>query len=113
MKLYTIVGKVSGAESSVYGTYTDLEITKKCLETHIAMNRKYGEFEQFDILENELEGNHKTVYRVIGFDGGICIHLLGICDTLNNADKFITEIHEELEKDNMHYTEYNVEEIEL
>ena len=42
MKLYTIVGRVSGAESSVYGTYTDLETTKKCLETHIAMNRKYG-----------------------------------------------------------------------
>ena len=113
MKLYTIVGRVSGAESSVYGTYTDLETTKKCLEIHIAMNRKYGEFEQFDILENELEGNHKTVYRVIGFDGGICIHLLGICDTLDNADKFIIEIHEELEKNNMHYTEYNIEKIEL
>jgi hypothetical protein len=113
MKLYTIVGRVSGAESSVYGTYTDLETTKKCLETHIAMNRKYGEFEQFDILENELEGNHKTVYRVIGFDGGICIHLLGICDTLDNADKFIIEIHEELEKNNIDYPYYDVEEIEL
>ena len=113
MKLYTIVGWVNGVESSVYGTYTDLETANKCLETHIKMNRKYGEFEEFEILENELEGNHKIVYRAIGFDGGNCIDLLGICDTLNNADKFIIEKHEELEKNNIYYPYYDVEEIEL
>ena len=113
MKLYTIVGWVSGADSNVYGTYTDLEIANKCLETHIKMSRKYDGFEQFAILENELEGNHKIVYRVTGFDGGVCVHLLGICDSPDSADKFIIEIHEELERDNMHYSEYDVEKIEL
>ena len=60
-----------------------------------------------------LAKNHKIVYRVIGFDGGSCIDLLGICDTLNNADKFIIEKHEELEKNNIYYPYYDVEEIEL
>ena len=113
MKLYTIVGRVSGADSSVYKTYTDLEIANKCLETHIKMNRKYGEFEEFEILENELEGNHKIAYRVIGFDGGSCIDLLGICNNLDSADEFIMEKHKELEKNNMHYPYYDVEEVEL
>ena len=109
MKLYTMVGWINGTESTVYRTYTDLETANKYLE----MNRKYGEFEEFEILENELEGNHETVYRVIGFDGGSCIDLLGICDTLNNANKFIIEKREELEKNNIYYPYYDVEEIDL
>ena len=109
MKLYTMVGCINGSERTVYRTYTDLETANKYLE----MNRKYGEFEEFEILENELEGDHEIVYRVIGFDGGRCIDLLGICDTVNNANKFIIEKHEELEKNNKHYPYYDVEEIDL
>jgi hypothetical protein len=104
-----MVGWINGTESTVYRTYTDLEAANKYLE----MNRKLGEFEEFEILENELEGDHEIVYRVIGFDGGSCIDLLGICDTLDNAYKLITEKHEELEKNNIHYPYYDVEEIDL
>ena len=112
MKLYTIVGSRLHLGNRIFKTYTNKEIAEACLEVHIEYNKAPNEYEKFEILESEIDKISNKAYMVFGYNG-YNFDMLGICNSLDSADKFIIEKHEELEKNNIHYPYYDVEEIEL
>ena len=112
MKLYTIVGFSLDLGNRIFKTYTNKEIAEACMEVHIENDKAPNVYEKFEIWESEIDKISNNAYVVFGYDG-YNFDILGICNSLDSADKFIIEKHEELEKNNIHYPHYDVEEIEL
>ena len=112
MKLYTIVGLSLHLGNRIFKTYTNKEIAEACMEVHIEYDEAPSVYEKFEIWESEIDKISNKAYVVFGYDG-YNFDMLGICNSLDSADMFITEKHEELEKNNIHYPHYDVEEIEL
>ena len=111
MKLYTIVGFSNKNGNRIFKTYMNKEIAEDCLDIHMKYD-KDNVYESFEIWENEVDKINNKVYVVFGYDG-YNSDLLGVCNSLDSADKFIIEKHEELEKLNGGYEDYDVEEIEI
>ena len=112
MKLYTIVGFSLDLGNRIFKTYTNKEVAEACMEVHIEYNKTINKYEKFEIWESEVDKISNKAYVVFGYDG-YNFDMLGKCNSLDSADMFIIEKHEELEKNNMHYPHYDVEEIEL
>ena len=112
MKLYTIVGFSLHLGNRIFKTYTNKEIAEACMEVHIEYDEAPSVYEKFEIWESEVDKISNKAYVVFGYDG-YNFDMLGICNSLDSADKFIIEKHEELEKFNGGYEDYDVEEIEI
>ena len=82
------------------------------MEVHIEYDKVPSVYEKFEIWENEVDKISNKAYVVFGYDG-YNFDMLGVCNSLDSADKFIIEKHEELEKLNGGYEDYDVEEIEI
>ena len=112
MKLYTIVGFSLHLGNRIFKTYTNKEVAEACMEVHIEYDKVPSVYEKFEIWENEVDKISNKAYVVFGYDG-YNFDMLGVCNSLDSADKFIIEKHEELEKLNGGYEDYDVEEIEI
>ena len=112
MKLYTIVGFSLHLGNRIFKTYTNKEIAEACMEVHIEYDEAPSMYEKFEIWESEIDKISNKAYVAFGYDG-YNFDMLGICNSLDSADKFIIEKHEELEKNNICYPHYDVEEIQL
>ena len=112
MKLYTIVGFSLHLGNWIFKTNTNKEVAEACMEVHIKYDEAPNIYEKFEIWESEIDKISNKAYMVFGYNG-YRYDMLGICNSLDSADKFIIEKHEELEKNNIHYPYYDVEEIEL
>jgi hypothetical protein len=112
MKLYTIVGFSLHLGNRIFKTYINKEIAEACMEVHIECDKAHNVYEKFEIWESEIDKISNRAYVVYGYDG-YNFDMLGICNSLDSADMFIIEKHEELEKNNIHYPHYDVRGIDL
>ena len=112
MKLYTIVGFSLHLGNRIFKTYTNKEIAQACMEIHIKYDEAPNIYEKFEIWESEIDKISNKAYVVFGYDG-YNFDMLGICNSLDSADMFIIEKHEELKGIGLEYEDYDVIEIEI
>ena len=112
MKLYTIVGSRLYLGNRIFKPYTNKEIAEACLEVHIEYNKAPNEYEKFEILESEIDKISNKAYVVFGYDG-YNFDMLGICNSLDSADIFLIDKHNELKEIGLGYEDYDVIEIEI
>ena len=111
MKLYTIVGFSNKNGNRIFKTYTNKEIAEACLDVHMKYNED-NVYESFEIWESEVDKISNKAYVTFGYDG-YNFDMLGICNSLDSADEFLINKHDELKEIGLEYEDYDVIEIEI